>query len=138
MKFALDDNTGGLIIEFYSNEIIQVNGRRLGTSFVLAPDRVLTEGFPHEVEGLEAGHFARIAELEPQVVLVGTGERQCFPAMRHYASLAQRGIGVEVMTTPAACRTYNILRAEGRRVCALLMIGNSGPLPESPSACVDG
>ena len=60
--------------------------------------------------------------LEPEIVLLGTGDRQHFPHPRLLAPLTERRIGVEVMDTRAACRTFNILVAEGRRVAAALVI----------------
>ncbi|MCP4126357.1 MAG: hypothetical protein GY753_04760, partial [Gammaproteobacteria bacterium] len=59
---------------------------------------------------------------EPQLVILGTGEEQQFPQPALYALLLNQGVGVEVMTTPAACRTYNILVSEGRRVAAALLL----------------
>lgn len=59
-----------------------------------------------------------VATLEPEIVLLGTGEQQRFPHPRLTRELLTRGIGVEIMNTAAACRTYNILMLEGRRVVA--------------------
>ena len=65
-----------------------------------------------------------IAQLEPEIALLGTGDRQRFPHPRLIQALMARGIGVEVMDTSAACRTYNIVMLEGRRVAAALLLAD--------------
>ena len=67
-------------------------------------------------------HFAELAEQAPEIVILGTGARQQFPAPALLRPLLERGIGVEVMDTGAACRTYNIVVAEGRQVIAALLM----------------
>ena len=74
-------------------------------------------------EGLAESDFESLRALDPEVVLLGTGARQRFPHPRLSRVLADARIGLEVMNTPAACRTYNILMAEGRKVVAALMPG---------------
>ena len=59
--------------------------------------------------------------LEVEIVLIGTGRTQSFPAAEVYRACTGRGVGLEVMSTPAACRTYNILLGEGRRIAACLL-----------------
>ncbi|MDH5205850.1 MAG: Mth938-like domain-containing protein [Hylemonella sp.] len=71
---------------------------------------------------LEPGHFERLSELKPEVVLFGSGSRQSFPDPAWLASLTALRIGVETMDTGAACRTYNILAGEGRHVLAALLL----------------
>ena len=68
-----------------------------------------------------AADFEQILALRPEVVLLGTGARQRFAHPRLYASLSAARIGLEMMDTGAACRTYNILMAEGRKVLAALI-----------------
>jgi len=63
-----------------------------------------------------------VARLAPAVALLGTGAEQHFPSPELLAPLTSAGVGVEVMTTAAACRTYNILMAEGREVAAMLLM----------------
>ena len=74
-------------------------------------------------EDLSAEHFERIAADKPDVVILGTGERQRFIHPRLIASLSELRIGVECMDNQAACRTYNILMGEGRKVTLALVIG---------------
>ena len=74
------------------------------------------------VDELQADHLAAILELKPTIVLLGTGAKFQFPDPARLAPLYKAGIGVEVMDTPAACRTYNILLGEGRDVLAALIL----------------
>jgi uncharacterized protein len=74
-------------------------------------------------EALTAADFSFIGELKPEVVVLGTGSAQRFPTRELARALAATGVGVEVMDTRAACRTYNILASEGRKVAAAVLIG---------------
>ena len=75
----------------------------------------------------DAATIQRLREQDPEVVIIGTGTRHVFPPPGIVAPLMQDGIGVEIMSTAAACRTYNVLGAEGRRVVALLLPIEQGP-----------
>lgn len=100
---------------------------RVGTTeyrdnLVLLPDRVI-EGFaPRGFAELVESDYAALLEYTPEMVLLGTGERQRFPHPRLTQALAAARVGVEVMDTRAACRTFNILVAEDRRVAAALIV----------------
>lgn len=72
--------------------------------------------------GLSASDFAPLVDLAPEVVVFGSGAKLAFPRPEVLRPLTDAGIGVEVMDTPAACRTYNILAGEGRRVAAALLV----------------
>ena len=74
------------------------------------------------LQALSDDHLAAVHELEPEVVLLGTGARQTFPDRELMLGLLQAGIGLEIMDTASACRTYNVLMSEGRRVVAALII----------------
>lgn len=76
---------------------------------------------PATVAQLQPEHFAALLALEPEVVILGTGARHIHPDPRLFVALQQQGVGVEVMNTAAACRTYNVLLADGRRVIACLL-----------------
>ena len=104
----------------YGEGYVLVNGQRRETSLLVTPERLL-DWAPASFAGLDEAHFALIAELRPEVVLLGTGARQRFPHPRLTAPLARAGIGLEVMDVQAACRTYNILVAEERKVAAALL-----------------
>ena len=106
----------------YGEGFVQLNGERRESSLLVLPERVM-DWPPASFEALAEAHFALIAELQPEVVLLGTGARLRFPHPRLTASLARAGIGLEVMDAHAACRTYNILVAEERVVAAALVLG---------------
>jgi uncharacterized protein len=109
-------------ITAYDAGFIAVNGRRLTKSFLLTPQRLIEEWSPMDFEALSESDFSAIADIGAPIVLLGTGVRQRFPAPALLRPLIERRIGVEVMDTHAACRTYNILMAEGRDVAAALLI----------------
>ena len=91
-------------------------------SFVVAPDALVNAWAPGGFEALSEDDFARVASLSPEIVLLGTGAQQRFPHPRLYRALTDAGIGVEVMDSAAAARTYNIIAAEGRRVAAAILL----------------
>ena len=122
MQMVQDLDRDGYTIVGHDNGVVQVNGERLGNSCVVAPDRLIRDWPPRHRDELESSHLMQLAELEPEIVLLGVGARLRFPHPDLLRPLQQRGIGVEVMDTPAACRTYNLLKGDGRRVVAALII----------------
>ena len=99
-----------------------VNHKRYEHSLIVLPDRIVENWDAGAFEDVTAAHFDFVLSLQPEMVLFGTGAALRFPHPRLTLSLIEAGIGVEVMDTAAACRTYNILMAEGRRVAAALLI----------------
>lgn len=91
-------------------------------SLIIMPELLLTDWPPQSWEELAAAHFDLIAAHKPEVVLFGSGARLRHPEPRLYAGLTRRGIGVEVMDTGSACRTYNFLMTDRRRVLAALLM----------------
>ena len=122
MKFEQDNPAGRNTFTGYGEGYVEVNRQRHGSSVVVSADRVITDWPARSIEGLTADHFAAVMALAPEILLLGTGSRFAFPAPALLAPLRQAGIGVEVMDTPAACRTYNILLGEGRNVVAALVV----------------
>ena len=90
-------------------------------SFIVSPRHLLRDWAPTHIDNLNAEHFDAILELRPELVLLGTGSRLTFPSPQILSALHRQRIGVEVMDTAAACRTYNILMGEGRLVVAGLL-----------------
>jgi len=104
----------------YGEGYVMVNGARHEASVIVLPERI--EPWPvADFASLAEEHFAALAALAPEVVLLGTGARLRFPHPRLTAPLARARIGLEVMDLQAACRTYNILMAEERKVAAALL-----------------
>src|SRR4051812_41655990 len=97
-----------------------VNTERREKSLIVMPEKLLdwpVEGF----DRLSRESFILLESEKPEIILLGTGPKQRFPHPSLTAPLAQAGIGVEVMDLKAACRTYNILVAEERKVAAALL-----------------
>jgi len=107
-------------IHAYGAGYVMINGQRHESSLIVTPERVL----PWSVQSFDAlkeDDFAALVQLGMEIVILGTGPRQRFPHPRLTAALATERIGVEVMDVQAACRTYNILVAEERKVAAALL-----------------
>jgi len=123
MKLHLDPATAKNAITGYGEGYVMVNRQRFERSLVVLPDRILTDWPPNRFDELAPEHLAALAALDREIILLGTGARQRFPSPEIMRSLLRSGVGVEVMDVQAACRTYNILLAEDRRVAAALLIG---------------
>jgi len=119
------DSPHRLAITALGDGWIAVNGERHSDSLVLS-DALGLRAWPcRRFEDLTAGHFGELLDAPhtpPELVLFGSGARLRFVAPALLRPLLERGIGVETMDTAAACRTYNILAAEGRRVTAALLL----------------
>ena len=122
MKIERDEAPGRNTFTGYGEGYVEVNRTRHCASLVVAGDRLVTDWPAASLESLSADHLAAIVELAPEIVLIGTGSTFRFPEPQILAPLRNAGIGVEVMDTPAACRTYNILLGEGRNVVAALIV----------------
>jgi uncharacterized protein len=122
LKIERDEATGRNTFTGYGAGYVEVNRARHTQSLVVGGDRIVADWPARTIEGLSADHMAAIVELAPEIVLIGTGAALRFPEPQLLAPLYKAGIGVEVMDTPAACRTYNILLGEGRNVVAALIV----------------
>ena len=122
MKLHLTQSAGNQLITGYGPGWVDVNEARHHHSLIVLPGRLITDWEAATFDSLTESHFERIALLAPELVLLGTGETHRFIHPRLTRVLTEAGIGIECMTTAAACRTYNILMSEGRHVAAALMI----------------
>jgi uncharacterized protein len=122
MKLILTNPGESYAIRSYQAGHIVINDQAYSKSLVLAPKQLMTDWPPQSADELTEADFDMLKELRPDLVLLGTGEKQIFPPLSLYAPLLQKNIAVEVMNTGAACRTYNILASEGRQVIAALMM----------------
>lgn len=122
MKFALESSGGALAIRGYEPGSIIIGPETYRSSLLVMADWVDSDWAPESVAELTAKHLTQLVDKRPEIVILGTGERQVFPAPRLFADLMDAGIGYEVMDTAAACRTYNILLAEGRAVLGALFL----------------
>ena len=132
MKFTLDTAQGILIHACQPGQVtLKIPGDNPGapyrhehysSSLLLGLDNRLEDWPVANITELAIEHLAPIWQNTPDIVLLGTGQKLVFPAMDIYQQFVTRGIGLEVMDTAAACRTYNVLLAEDRRVLALLIV----------------
>jgi len=103
-------------------DYVDINRVRYAHSIVFAPEGPVQSWPVTDFAQLRAADFAGLLPLQPEIVLLGTGSKQRFVHPRLTQALQQQRIGVECMDTSAACRTYNILMAEGRKVVAALIL----------------
>jgi uncharacterized protein len=106
----------------YGSDHVMVNGERYNSSIVVLAEEVRHDWAPASFDELREAHFSYFLPLKPEILLLGTGARQRFPHPRLYRALTHAGIALECMDTPAACRTYNILVAEDRKVLAAILL----------------
>ena len=118
MKFCEEKIDQGYFISSYDEGGISVNGIVLTSSFVISHEKLVEDWAPDSIASLCDDHLEPLIALEPELVLIGTGSTLTFPDIENYARLIQHNIGVEIMDSGAACRTYNILLGEGRKVAA--------------------
>jgi uncharacterized protein len=121
VRFTQDSVSGINVIRAYGAGEIKVNQEVYRGPVIVSATVVVPGPAISGAAELAAAHCAEILALEPELVLLGTGARQLFPAAIFGAQFLANGIGLEVMDTGAACRTFNVLVAEHRRVVALLL-----------------
>jgi uncharacterized protein len=121
MKFHLNTAEGNMFTG-HGVDYVRLGVVEYRDNVLVTPERVVTGWTAGGFDTLTEADFAALAALKPEVVLLGTGASLRFPHPRLTRALTDAGIGVEVMDTPAACRTFNILAAEGRRVVAAVIL----------------
>jgi uncharacterized protein len=115
-------NTAGLnMFTAYGDNYVAVNHEKFEKNLILLPETIIHEWSSATVATLTQADMQKLMELGTEIVLLGTGKRLHFPAGALLRPFAPAGIGLEVMDLQAACRTYNILAAEGRKVAAALL-----------------
>jgi uncharacterized protein len=118
-----DDTAGGtLLVRAYTPGELRVGDAVIRSSCLLRADRLITQWRPQTLSEITVEDLQPILALEPEIVVLGSGSKQRFPATHLLSELLARGIGCEVMDTGAACRTYNVLAGEHRRVVAALLL----------------
>jgi uncharacterized protein len=117
------DSSGALnTVTGYGADYVEINLVRHSGSILVLPEAPVIPWPVSSFDQLSPEHFAMLIDAAPEVVVFGSGERLRFPHPRLTAMLTAKRIGVETMDFKAACRTYNILMAEGRKVAAALLI----------------
>ncbi len=122
MKFQPDTAEGVNIITRCEPGLVRVGGIDHGQSVLVPWQGAVQAWGVAQVAQLTAAHFERSLALQPELVIFGSGTRLQFIAPALYRSLIERRIGIETMDTAAACRTFNVLASEGRRVLAALLL----------------
>ncbi len=118
MRFTRELPANVNLIRGHSAEEIRVGDRVLRLSCLLSATDLVVDWPPSSVAQLTPNHFLPAFAWQPEIILLGTGTRQQFPPQEIHAAILLRGIGFEVMDTGAACRTFNVLVGENRRVAA--------------------
>jgi uncharacterized protein len=122
MKLHRELNIGQNTITAYGDGHIDVNGQRRQASLLVLPQKIQENWGQTGFEQLTTADFRPVIELGCEILIIGTGRRQRFPSPGLLRELIEARIGVEIMDTGAACRTFNILVTEGRNVAAALLI----------------
>ena len=122
MKLHADTPTALTTVTAYGPGFIEINKIRYTHPVIIAPERAVERWSASSFDSLAEADLAALRDLEPEVLLLGTGNRQRFPHPSLIRPLLEKGIGLESMDSQAACRTYNILMAEGRKVVAAILL----------------
>ncbi len=122
MKLTLEGRANVNVIRAYSADEIRVGEHSIRSSCLITADTLIASWPVASMRELQLNHLEPIFELRPELVLFGTGARQQFPSSEVRSALAARNIGAEAMDLGAACRTFNILVQEERRVAAVLFL----------------
>lgn len=122
MRLTLDTPAGINLVTHLGPDGIRVGERTLTRSFVVSAAELHAEWTVSDPAQVSLEGLAPALALAPEILVLGTGDRIAFPTSEVFAALAERGIGLEVMDTAAACRTYNVLVGEERPVVAALIL----------------
>ena len=121
-----DEKIGGInLIRSYAAGEVRIGETLIQRSCLVKTDRLITDWPPQTVAEISVADMEAVLALKPEVVVIGSGPRQQFPAPEILGAVLARGVGCEVMDTGAACRTYNVLASEGRTVVAALLLRNN-------------
>ncbi len=118
----IQDSTDGLQITAYDKSGISINGKPYFQSLIVSPKQLICPWTDQAFNALTEMDFTQLETLQPKIVLLGTGSLQHYPSPNLMMWFHQHEIGLECMSTAAACRTYSVLAAEGREVLAGLII----------------
>lgn len=120
MKFSLDSAPGSLTISAYAKDTVTISGQIHRFPLVVTPGGLYANLLPDALSSLTAAHLEAIAAMGVEILILGTGSRQVLVNRALNEALARRGVGLEAMNSPAACRCFNVLVAENRAVAAAL------------------
>jgi uncharacterized protein len=122
MEFIQVESLAKIQIQSYHNGVLRINDTGYQTSLIALPNQLIPDWQISHIDQLNIKACEIFRELQPELLLIGTGPKLIFPAAKILGQLRTQGFGVEVMDTAAACRTFQILTAENRQVVAALII----------------
>ncbi len=122
LALHLQTNTNQKLFTEHGADYVAINGQRFHHPMVVTANGVRSDWTPSGFDDLTSAHFDYFLEMKPEVLLLGTGAKQRFARPELFSRLILAGISIEFMDTPAACRTYNILVAEDRKVVAAVLL----------------
>jgi uncharacterized protein len=125
MKFQPDSLDGTNAVSRVESDAVWVNGQRFEGSLLVPWQGPVLAWEAASLQTLTPLHFERLLVLRPELVIFGSGARLSFIAPALYRGLIEARVGLETMDSAAACRTYNVLAAEGRSVVAALLPGRA-------------
>lgn len=120
MKLQLNTDASIQLVHSYQDRIILINEQPFNHGVIVTPQQVVDLNL-NQLSELSTEHFEQLASFRPEIAILGTGPSQVFPDFALSKMLVEQQIGLEVMDSKAACRTYNILASDGRKVAALLL-----------------
>jgi uncharacterized protein len=123
MKFVQHNPGQQNLIRRYTTDSIFVGEQELRASCLVTPDRVIESWPARSLPDLAAGNVDAVLALDPEIVVLATGAQAQFPPAAVRAQFGARKVGLEIMALGPACRTYNVLVVEGRRVVAAILLG---------------
>ena len=121
MDIALEDPDAKHFVKRYAPGELVLNTGAHTDSIIVYQDKVLSWE-PRDITELTVGEISNLVALKPGMIILGTGQKQSFPESELLAAIYEARIGIEIMSTRAACQTYNLLADEGRDVLAALII----------------
>lgn len=121
-KLDLDNNLSTYQIKAYKPGSLRINEDIFTHSIIITPHQLIKDWPPQVITDVSAPSLLPIVALKPDILLIGTGSQLVFLPVDVYGDLINQGIGVEIMDTSAACRTFNALSSENRNVAAALII----------------
>ena len=122
MKLQSDPHFGANMITGYGAGYVEINQTPYAHAVILSSDGAISNWSVQTFDSLEVCHFSQLVDLKPELILIGTGSRQRFPKPELLKDLIMAKIGFEIMDSQAACRTYNILVGEGRKILLALIL----------------
>lgn len=122
MKFTEHRDSNVNVVKQYSQGKVKINANSFEKSLYLTQKTIYENWACQSIDQLNGEHLDQILSLQPEVIILGTGDKQIFPEPKLFAHCLAKGVGLEVMANDAACRTYNILTTEDREVVLALIL----------------